>query len=179
MSAQLALLPLAVPKPSSARDDETVDRILRHWHEAVPGDRMAHLVKDATRAFLRALQVRLAKHEVALGHWTFLRILWERDGLTKRELSNEAGVADPTTVIALRAMEELGYVRLEQRPDNRKNVYVFLTAEGRKLRRKLVPVAEEVNAVALAGLPEADVATARRALLSMIDNLAQNEAQRA
>jgi DNA-binding MarR family transcriptional regulator len=179
MSAQLAFLPLTVPKPSSARDEETANRILRHWHEAVPGDRMAHLVKDATRAFLRALQVRLARHDVALGHWTFLRILWERDGLTKRELSNEAGVADPTTVIALRGMEELGYVRLEQRPDNRKNVYVFLTAEGRKLRRKLVPVAEEVNAVALAGLPEADVATARRALLSMIDNLAQDEAQRA
>lgn len=179
MSPQLASHPLAVPKTSPARDDETANRILRHWHEAVPGDRMAHLVKDATRAFLRALQVRLAKHDVALGHWTFLRILWERDGLTKRELSTEAGVADPTTVIALRAMEELGYVRLEQRPDNRKNVYVFLTAEGRKLRRKLVPVAEEVNAVALAGVPEADVATARRALLSMIDNLAQDEAQRA
>lgn len=178
MSAQDACLP-PVPKTSSARDDETAKRILRHWHEAVPGDRMAHLVKDATRAFLRALQVRLARHDVALGHWTFLRILWERDGLTKRELSNEAGVADPTTLIALRGMEQLGYVRLEQRPDNRKNVYVFLTAEGRKLRRKLVPVAEEVNAVALAGVPEADVATARRALLSMIDNLAQDEAQRA
>ena len=178
MSSRLSILPLPVSKPNSARDDETASRILRHWHEAVPDDRMAHLVKDATRAFLRSLQVRLAKHEVALGHWTFLRILWERDGLTKRELSNEAGVADPTTVIALRAMEELGYVRLEQRPDNRKNVYVFLTAAGRKLKRKLVPVAEEVNAIALAGMSDADVIAARRALLSMIDNLAQDGAQR-
>ena len=27
--------------------------ILRHWREAVPDDRLAHLVKDATRALVR------------------------------------------------------------------------------------------------------------------------------
>ena len=87
---------------------EVAARVLRRWHEAVPDDRMAHLVKDATRGFLRALQSRLAEHNIQLGHWTFLRILWERDGITKRELSVEAGVMEPTTVIALRAMESLG-----------------------------------------------------------------------
>ena len=35
------------------------DAILRHWREAVPNDRLAHLIKDATRALLRALQMRL------------------------------------------------------------------------------------------------------------------------
>jgi DNA-binding MarR family transcriptional regulator len=165
----------AVSKATAPRDTETASRVLRHWREAMPQDRMAHLVKDATRSFLRALQQRLARHDVALGHWTFLRILWERDGLTKRELSIEAGVSEPTTFTALRAMESLGYVRLEQRPDNRKNVYVFLTPEGRKLKRQLVPLAEEVNAIATRGVSEADVATVRRVLLCMIDNLAQED----
>ncbi len=165
----------AVHKAPASRDTEAASRILHHWREEVPHDRMAHLVKDATRSFLRALQQRLGRHEVALGHWTFLRILWERDGLTKRELSIEAGVAEPTTFTALRAMEALEYVRLEQRPDNRKNVYVFLTPQGRKLKRQLVPLAEEVNAIATRGVPEADVATTRRVLLAMIDNLAQEE----
>jgi DNA-binding MarR family transcriptional regulator len=165
----------AVPKATVSSDSETAGRILRHWREAMPQDRMAHLVKDATRSFLRALQQRLARHDVALGHWTFLRILWERDGLTKRELSIEAGVSEPTTFTALRAMESLGYVRLEQRPDNRKNVYVFLTPQGRKLKRQLVPLAEEVNAIATRGVSEADMATVRRVLLCMIDNLAQED----
>ena len=150
---------------------QVAERVLRRWHEAVPNDRMAHLVKDATRSFLRALQARLAAHDVQMGHWTFLRILWERDGLTKRELSIEAGVMEPTTFIALRAMEALGYVTLERRNDNRKNVYVFLTPAGKRLRKVLVPLAEQVNAVALQGLSAADVATTRRALLLMIDNL--------
>lgn len=126
---------------------------------------------------MRSLQSRLAKHHVLPGHWTFLRILWERDGLTKRELSIEAGVMEPTTVIALRAMESLGYVSLEQKPENRKNIYVQLTSLGRKLQGELVPLAQEVNALALEGISDREVATVRRALLIMIDNLAREQVE--
>ena len=159
-------------RTAAASEDESAARLLRHWREAVPNDRIAHLVKDATRSFLKALQARLAMHEVQLGHWTFLRILWEKDGLTKRELSAEAGVMEPTTVVALRAMESLGYVTLKQLPENRKNVYVYLTQKGKRLRKALVPLAEEVNKVAMQGLSQAEVATTRTSLLAMIDNLA-------
>jgi DNA-binding MarR family transcriptional regulator len=71
-------------------------------------------------------------------------------------------------------MEALGYVALEQREGNRKNRYVVLTPLGRQLQQTLVPLAEEVNALALQGLSKSDVAAARRTLLAMIDNLAQD-----
>lgn len=161
----------SMSKTPKANDAEVTDRVLRHWHEAVPNDRMAHLVKDATRCFLRALQVRLARHNVQLGHWTFLRILWQRDGLTKRELSIEAGLMEPTTFVALRAMESLGYVTLERKPVNRKNIYVYLTSTGRELEKVLVPLAVEVNSIALAGVTAVDIAATRRCLLSAIENL--------
>ena len=165
-------------RPSvDAREAAVADRVLRHWHHAVPNDRMAHLVKDAMRGLHRALQTRLAEHGVQQGHWVFLRVLWLRDGLTKRELSIEAGVMEPTTFVALRAMEALGYVTLEQKAGNRKNIYVHLTPCGRRLQKTLVPLAEEVNALALHGLDAAAVAITRRALLTMIDNLAQDAAQ--
>ncbi len=158
-------------KRAERHEADIASRVLRRWHDAVPNDRMAHLVKDATRAFLRSLQVRLAARGVQLGHWTFLRVLWERDGITKRELSIEAGVMEPTTNGAVRAMEALGYVRLERRSNNRKNIYVHLTPAGRRMQHSLVPLAEEVNRVALAGLSRDEIATTRRALLLMIDNL--------
>lgn len=161
---------------SAAREAEISKRLLKHWHEAVPNDRMAHLVKDASRSFLRSLQARLAAHGVTLGHWTFLRILWERDGVTQRELSQEAGLMEPTTVVALRGMEELGYISRERLSDNRKNMYVFLTGKGKALKKKLVPLAEEVNALAVRGLNARDVETTRRCLLLMLDNLARDQA---
>ena len=120
---------------------------------------------------MRSLSRRLAAHGVPFGHWTFLRILWERDGLTQRELSEEAGVMEPSTFAAIKAMEKLGYVRRKRLPDNRKNVYVHLTPKGRALQKKLVPLAEEVNSIGLRGLGARERATVRRALTTIIDNL--------
>jgi len=157
-------------------DRQPTREILRHWREAVPDDRLAHLVKDASRAFIRALQVRLVAHGVSPGHWSFLRVLWEHDGLTQRELSEQAGVMEPTTYSALNAMEIAGYIARRRRPENRKNVYVFLTAKGRALKSKLVPLAEDVNRAAVAGVPASDIASLRRVLLALIENLARDDA---
>jgi DNA-binding MarR family transcriptional regulator len=121
---------------------------------------------------VRSLSRRLAAHGVSFGHWTFLRILWERDGLTQRELSDEAGVMEPSTFAAIRAMEKAGYVKRRRLPDNRKNVYVHLTAKGRALRSKLVPLARQVNAIGLRGLSSRERETVRHCLLKIIDNLA-------
>lgn len=163
----------APARPPSPMNDAQL--ILRHWQEAVPDDRLAHLVKDATRALVRALHVRLARHGVPFGHWTFLRILWESDGLTQRALSREAGVMEPTTHAALAAMERLGYVVRRHAAGNRRNVYVFLTPAGRALKRKLVPLAEDVNRRAVRGVAASDVAATRCVLLAIIENLARDE----
>ena len=136
---------------------------------------MAHLIRGVGRGLVRALQMRLHEHGVAHGHWTFLRVLWRTDGLTQRQLSEQAGVMEPTTFSAVQAMERLGYVTRQRLPGNRKQVRVFLTLKGAALRGVLVPLAEEVNQVALTGVPRADVAATRRTLLTMIGNLADDE----
>lgn len=151
--------------------------ILKHWHESVPDDRLAHLVRDAGRAFNKRLQVRLQKYNVSFGHWTFLRILWTSDGLTQKELSDLAGVMEPTTFSAIQAMEALGYVVRKQKPENRKNMYVHLTPKGKALKKALVPLAVDVNHVAVHGVSQAELMTTRKVLLKVIENLAQEEAQ--
>ena len=156
-------------------DLEISREVLRRWHENVPNDRLAHLVKDTWRAFQRSLSLRLARHGIPHGHWTFLRVLWERDGLTQRELAIRAGVSEPATLAALRSMEAAGHLTRRHRPGNRKNVYVVLTPRGKALRRKLVPLAVSVNAVATRGLRAADVAVTRRVLLAILERLARDE----
>ena len=70
----------------------------------------------------------------------------------------------------------MGLIERRQLAGNRKNMHVFLTPAGRALQKKLVPLAEEVNHISVQGLPEKTVATLRKALLSMIENLAAEEA---
>jgi MarR family transcriptional regulator, organic hydroperoxide resistance regulator len=138
--------------------------ILRHWREAVPNDRLA-------------LQVRLAEHGVPFGHWTFLRILWETDGLTQSELSEQAGVMEPTTFAALKTMEKRGYITRRKSPNDGKKVFIHLTSAGRALKDKLVPLALDANRIAVSRTSAADIATTRRILLRMIENLAAEEAK--
>ena len=165
----------AQTEPASVAEPQIYHPLLRHWREAVPHDRLAHLVRDAARAFQKSLQTRLAQHHIAFGHWTFLRILWEADGLTQKELSERAGVMEPTTFAAMKAMEALGFIVRKQVPSNRKNVYVHLTRAGRALKRKLVPLAIETNHIAVQNLPEQEVLITRNMLLAMIENLTADE----
>jgi DNA-binding MarR family transcriptional regulator len=158
------------------KNKEETQLILKHWQNAVPDDRLAHLVRDSGRAYSRALQVRLAQHDVPFGHWTFLRILWESDGLTQSELSVQAGVMEPTTFSAMKKMESLGYITRRHSAENKKNLYVYLTPKGRKLKQILVPLAEQVNQVSVKGISSQEVATTRRVLLAILNNLAKEDA---
>ena len=151
--------------------------VRRAWREAVPNDRLAHLIKEVWRGLVRALQMRLADHGVSFGQWLFLRILWERDGITQRELSAEAGVMEPTTLQAMKSMEQLGYITRERLPDSKKKIYIFLTPRGRALKGTLVPLAEEVNAVAVRTIGARDVSALRGLLSTIIENLAEDEAE--
>lgn len=158
------------------RQQQDIQHLLKHWRESVPEDRLAHLIRDVARAQMRALQKRLEHFNVSFGHWTFLRILWTQDGLTQRELSDLAGVMEPTTFSAVKAMEALGFIERRQLAGNRKNIHVFLTAWGRALEKKLVPLAEEVNAISVQGLNDRAITSLRNSLLAIIENLAADEA---
>src|SRR5215468_5504772 len=71
---------------------------------ADPTNSIGYLTRIAFRAFSRALEVRTAPHGVSSGQWRFLRVLWQEEGMTQRELSQRVGMREPTTVIALKSL---------------------------------------------------------------------------
>jgi DNA-binding MarR family transcriptional regulator len=165
----------STPKIGQAASDKTFPKATI---ETGAVDRTAHLIKDASKAMVRALQTRLAEHAVAHGHWTFLRILWKSNGISQTELSERAGVAKPSTAAAVKAMEDLGYIERRQKADNKKKVYIHLTDAGRALETTLVPEALDVNEVALEGLSEQQVIALRQTLSKIIDNLVRDGEKR-
>jgi MarR family transcriptional regulator, organic hydroperoxide resistance regulator len=136
-----------------------------------PSDRLAHLIKDTSKAMARSLQTRLAQQSVAYGHWTFLRLLWVQNGISQTRLSELAGVMTPSTYGAIRAMTKLGYVTRRQKKGNRKTVYIYLTPYGWSLKDLLVPLAVEVNHVAMKGVTKSEAAQFRKVLLTILTNL--------
>lgn len=119
---------------------------------------VGYQVRMTHRALQRYLHVKIKPHGVTLGTWYFLRALWHEDGLTQRELSRRIGTREPTTMTAILAMEATGLVRRVRNDADRRKQNVFLTAKGRRLKSKLIPLAKEVVNTATTGLSEREVA---------------------
>jgi DNA-binding MarR family transcriptional regulator len=136
-------------------------------HILPPSRSVGYLVRQTHRAFTRALQARIAPHGVSIGMWYFLRVLWQEDGISQRELSQRVGMMEPTTASALNNMERKGFVRRQRNRADRRIVNVFLTERGRALRRELLPLAAAVNEAALRGV-SADELGRLRALLGKL-----------
>src|SRR5881394_1115943 len=104
---------------------------LRHSIDFSLGGSLGYLVRDANRAFQRLLEKRIAPHGVTRGQWYFLRVLWNEDGLSQRELSARVGMMEPTTVIALRSMERSGLIRRVRSTDDKRKTHVWLTPKAK------------------------------------------------
>ncbi len=130
-----------------------------------------YLVRDAHRAFQRLLERRIAPYGVARGQWYFLRVLWNHDGLSQRELSARVGMMEPTTVIALRSMERAGLIHRVRSSDDKRKVRVMLTAKAKRLRNELLDVARGITDEAEEGISARDLAAFRRVIARMTANL--------
>ena len=132
---------------------------------------VGYQVRITHRLIQRALQARISRHGVTLGMWYFLRVLWQEDGITQRELSNRIGTMEPTTLSAIMAMERAGIVRRVRNAGDRRKINIFLTDHGRSLERLLLPGAIAVVEDAVRGIPPAEVSLLLRLLGIMQRNL--------
>ncbi|MCE7029961.1 MarR family winged helix-turn-helix transcriptional regulator [Jiella avicenniae] len=145
----------------------------------VQEERLARLIRLAARAFNRSLQLRLTTEGVTFGQWIFLRILWQEDGLSQRELSERANLTEPTAHTALLRMVEQGLITRENVKGNKRRQHAFLTPRGWELRERLEPLAIEANDIAVEGLSADELKILRRALNVIITNLERDEAEAA
>ena len=122
------------------------------------------------RAFDRALQRHIG-HALSNGFWYLLRVLWEREGMSQRELADEANLTESSTMLMLESMQAAGLIRKRRDTSDRRRSNVFLTAKARRLKPKLVHYAAHVNAIATQGIPQRDLDTFLRVAIRMRDNL--------
>ncbi len=132
---------------------------------------VGYQVRATNRAFQTRLRERVEPFGVSHGMWYFLRLLWQEDGLTQRELGRRIGLMDPTAFTALSAMERRGLVTRAKDPSDRRKIKVFLTAHGKALREEMLPLAHEINGEGLRGLARDEIATLLRLLKKIEANL--------
>jgi len=129
------------------------------------------LMRIALFGLRASFKAELAKHRVPWSAWYYLRVLWEYDGISQRELTERVGVMQPNTVSALQTMLKAGWVTIARGADRRQTL-VSLSPKGRRLMQRMLPdIRASVRAALLDGFSDREEAELRRLLNKMCDNV--------
>ncbi|MGZ5805266.1 MAG: MarR family winged helix-turn-helix transcriptional regulator, partial [Xanthobacteraceae bacterium] len=113
-----------------------------------------------------------AEH-LTIAMWRVLAALSNNGGQRQIDLAQRTSIEVSTLSRIVARLIRRGLVaRTRSRQDNRE-VTVTLSPEGRKLVRRLIPIARGLEKQAIAALPARDLETARKVLREMYGNLAQ------
>jgi DNA-binding MarR family transcriptional regulator len=137
-------------------------------------DSLGYLVNHLGRLLERALRSRIERHGVVPGQFGPLLVLYERDGLTQRELCAKVQIEQSTMAYTLQRMERDGLVRRVPDPHDGRQSRVLLTERALELRDHLLAAAREVNELAVAGLEPEETAAFLRSVTRVIGNLEPN-----
>jgi DNA-binding MarR family transcriptional regulator len=132
---------------------------------------LGYLVRKTHHAMVARLDERLAARKISPSSWSFLRRLWDEDGLTQKELADALGLTQPTAVSAIDILQRKGLVQRRRNGSDRRKRHIFLTENARKLVAELRPLATAVNNLAVADLSPAEVSELKRLLHKVSDAL--------
>jgi DNA-binding MarR family transcriptional regulator len=144
--------PTKLSKPASGRARKPTHKTLDDLDikPAFPGhDSFGLLLRIAMVGLRQSFKEQLASFGIPWSVWYYLRVLWEEEGLSQKELINRVGMLQPNATGAIQAMEKLGLVRTEREAADRRRIRIWLTPHARELKELLLPqVREHVENVA-------------------------------
>jgi DNA-binding MarR family transcriptional regulator len=136
---------------------------------------LALIMRDTSRLFGRSLERRLKRHDISIGMWHHLRVLWDKDGITQREIAEQLGNSGPTTVAAIVRLEKFGLVIRTQCTKDQRKSHIHLTGKGKALERKIIGEAVEVQSIALDEITEDEMEVFFSIITRMRDSILAEE----
>ena len=137
---------------------------------ANPNNSAGLLIRDTMMHLQVLVRARIKEDDLSPAQYFLLRTLWETEGLSQRELSDQVCTTEPTTQSAILRMEKQGLVKRARNEDDKRAYRVYLTKKGRNLEKKLVPSMNEINKIISKDIKSPD----RRLFLKLIRKMRQN-----
>ncbi len=108
--------------------------------------------------------------------WRVLAALREEDGRRMGDLSTTTSIEVSTLTRLVDQMEKKGLVARRRDPGDARVVALFVTASGRRLTHRILPIAERYEQVALEGFGRCEAEALKHALRRLYENMARLKA---
>lgn len=119
----------------------------------------------ASRSLTRCYQPLLDALGLTYPQYLAMLVLWQRDGITVTELSEQLKLDPSTMTPLLKRLEAAGWVTRQRRRNNEREVEIALTEAGRALRERALSVPPAVMQATGLSMTEAE------ALRGLLDKL--------
>jgi len=136
-------------------------RLLIHWV-----NRLAFLTQKEMKQRFDSHRINITPKESAI-----LLQLPDQAGVTPGELANNT-VRDRSTVTRL--LDKMAGKKLVRRvtgSEDRREVRIWLTAQGKKTKKKLIPIGSQLISKAHVDIPQKDIDTTIQTLQKMYQNI--------
>jgi DNA-binding MarR family transcriptional regulator len=113
----------------------------------------------------------LAPHHLSIAMWRVMAVLASRGGQRQIDLADLTSIDVSTLSRLVTRLVAMGIVSRTRSANSTREVVVKLTAKGKALVARLVPVARDYEAVASAGVPAEDLANLKNSLRRVYANM--------
>ena len=113
-----------------------------------------YLVNHMARLFADGLRKRIAPLGIVPGQFPALLVLWDKDGLTQKELLALLDIEQATLANTLTRMERDGLIVRKEHPADARARTIHLTDKARSIRDSAYEAAMATNEEALTGLSD-------------------------
>jgi MarR family transcriptional regulator, organic hydroperoxide resistance regulator len=119
----------------------------------------------------RFTEDELAAHGLSIAMWRVLAVLSSNGGQRQIDLAELTSIDASTLSRLVTRLVRMGLVTRSRSRTNSREVIVALTAKGRALLNRLIPVALGLEGILSFGVAKKDLATVKRALRRMYANV--------
>lgn len=107
-------------------------------------DSVGYLINIVAGKLKNELNRRLTSFDITPEQWAVLNRLWEKDGITQKDLAERTFKDQPNIGRILDKLEKKGLIRRCPDPEDLRVLIVSLTQEGQEVKKDLIPLVAEV-----------------------------------
>ena len=130
-----------------------------------------YLVTHMARLFAKGLQERIAPLGIVIGQFPILLELWQKDGVSQKELLENLDVEQATLANTLNRMERDGLIKRTKHPADARIQQIWLTDLSKQIQGDAYQAAHTQNEVSLAVLEEAERSQLMHLMRRIIDGM--------
>jgi MarR family transcriptional regulator, organic hydroperoxide resistance regulator len=114
----------------------------------------------------------LAQHDVNIDAWRVMAVLANQGAQRQIDLAALTSIEVSTLSRLVTRMVRMGLVTRRRSETSNREVIIELAGKGKGIVKRIIPLAQRLEASAGAGIPASDMAAVKRALRRMFENMA-------